>query len=327
MTWLRVVAKRVGIDYLRGHPDYIDRRRQPDASSPGAWVDVGTMPPDSQLGGDRPPVTTRGTAGELLRYADGAMPPEQRRALELWVAGEPYEEIARAVGLPGAAEAERAVRAAIERLRRRFRDRDAAPVIGCPDLDILGARQQAPEVRAHLAGCAPCRLVAGALVEREEAAEARSAAGDACARLEALLAARETGELPAASVALLDAHLARCADCAALARRPRSGRGRGGAARVARARAWAARAWAARARAARGGGGGGAPRWAPGARRSRRAARDRPRRLRAWARGRARRHGPRDLARAICASGGPWRSRSCSCARRRARRGSSARPA
>lgn len=127
MTWLRVVAKRVGIDYLRGHPDYIDRRRQPDASSPGAWIEAGTMPPDSQLGGERPPVTTRGTAGELLRYADGAMPPEQRRALELWVGGEPYEDIARAVGLPGAAEAERAVRAAIERLRRRFRDRDPAP--------------------------------------------------------------------------------------------------------------------------------------------------------------------------------------------------------
>src|SRR5688572_33015223 len=35
MTWLRVVAKRVGIDYMRGHPDYIDRRRQADASRPG----------------------------------------------------------------------------------------------------------------------------------------------------------------------------------------------------------------------------------------------------------------------------------------------------
>lgn len=127
MTWLRVVAKRVGIDYLRGHPDYIDRRRQPGASSPGGWVEQGSMPPDSQLGGERPPVTSRGTAGELLRYADAEMPPAQRRALELWVACEPYEDIARAVGLASAAEAERAVRAAIERLRRRFRDRDAAP--------------------------------------------------------------------------------------------------------------------------------------------------------------------------------------------------------
>jgi len=25
MTWIRVVTKRVGIDYLRAHPDYIDR--------------------------------------------------------------------------------------------------------------------------------------------------------------------------------------------------------------------------------------------------------------------------------------------------------------
>jgi len=127
MTWLRVVAKRVGIDYLRGHPDYIDRRRDAGASSPGRWIEAGTMPPDSQLGGDRPPVTIRGTAGELLRYADAAMPAAQRRALELWVACEPYEDIARAVGLASAAEAERAVRAAIERLRRRFRDRGAAP--------------------------------------------------------------------------------------------------------------------------------------------------------------------------------------------------------
>ena len=125
MTWLRVVAKRVGIDYLRGHPDYIDRRRQADASSPGRWIEAGTMPPDSQLGGERPPVTSRGTAGELLRYADEAMPAAQRRALELWIACEPYEDIARAVGLASAAEAERTVRAAIERLRRRFRD--AAP--------------------------------------------------------------------------------------------------------------------------------------------------------------------------------------------------------
>jgi DNA-directed RNA polymerase specialized sigma24 family protein len=127
MAWLRVVAKRVGIDYMRGHPDYVDRRRQADASSPGRWIQVGTMPPDSVLGGDRPPVTSRSTAGELLRYADGAMPPAQKHALELWVACEPYEDIARAVGLATAAEAERSVRAAIERLRRRFRDGDKKP--------------------------------------------------------------------------------------------------------------------------------------------------------------------------------------------------------
>jgi WD40 repeat protein/tRNA A-37 threonylcarbamoyl transferase component Bud32 len=91
---------------------------------------------------------------------------------------------------------------------------------GCPDLDALGARRDAPDVRAHLDGCASCRLVAEVLVERAEVAAARSAVGeigDACARFEALIAAREAGALPAASVALLDAHLLRCEGCAMLA--------------------------------------------------------------------------------------------------------------
>lgn len=122
MTWLRVVTKRVGIDYMRGHPDYIDRRRDPDrGSAPGEWVEAGTLPSGSKLHGERPPVTNRGTAQQLLRYAAGAIPETQRRALELWVQSETYDEIARTLALDDAAAAERMVRAAIERLRRRFR--------------------------------------------------------------------------------------------------------------------------------------------------------------------------------------------------------------
>lgn len=122
MTWLRVVTKRVGIDYLRGHPDYIDRRRDKDrGSAPGEWVEAGTLPSGSKLHGERPPVTNRGTAQQLLRYAAGAIPESQRRALELWVQSESYAEIARALDLADAGTAERMVRAAIERLRRQFR--------------------------------------------------------------------------------------------------------------------------------------------------------------------------------------------------------------
>ena len=122
MTWLRVVTKRVGIDYMRGHPDYIDRRRDPDrGSAPGEWVEAGTLPSGSKLHGGRPPVTNRGTAQQLLRYAAGAIPDTQRRALELWVQSETYDEIARSLALEDGAAAERMVRAAIERLRRRFR--------------------------------------------------------------------------------------------------------------------------------------------------------------------------------------------------------------
>jgi DNA-directed RNA polymerase specialized sigma24 family protein len=120
LSWLRVVAKRVGIDYLRAHPDYV-RRHDDNASRPGVWVDAGTLPPASQIVGERPPVTNRGTAHELLQFAAGAIPEDQRRALELWAQSESFDEIARTLGLASAHDAERIVRAAIERLRRKFR--------------------------------------------------------------------------------------------------------------------------------------------------------------------------------------------------------------
>jgi DNA-directed RNA polymerase specialized sigma24 family protein len=121
LSWLRVVAKRVGIDYLRAHPDYV-RRHEADASRPGAWIDPKTLPPASQIFGERPPVTDRGTARQLLQFAAGAIPDDHRRALELWTQSESFGDIARALGLRDGPEAERMVRAAIERLRRKFRD-------------------------------------------------------------------------------------------------------------------------------------------------------------------------------------------------------------
>lgn len=122
-TWLRVVAKRVGIDYLRGHENYQDRRRDSDrGSTPGQWVEPGTLPSQSQLPGERPPLTNRGTALELLRYAVGAVPEPQLTALERWTEGASYHDIARELEVAeGASGAEKLVRAAIERLRRRFR--------------------------------------------------------------------------------------------------------------------------------------------------------------------------------------------------------------
>jgi DNA-directed RNA polymerase specialized sigma24 family protein len=121
LSWLRIVAKRVGIDYMRAHPDYV-RRHDAGASRPGVWIDAAPLPPASQIGGERPPVTAHGTAHELLAYAGGALPGPQRRALELWAQSQPFEAIAAELGLASAAEAERTVRAVIERLRRRFRD-------------------------------------------------------------------------------------------------------------------------------------------------------------------------------------------------------------
>lgn len=123
-TWLRVVTKRVGIDYLRGHENYLDRRRDPNrGSAPGEWIEPGTLPPASRLPGERPPYTNRGTALEVLRYAAGTVPEPQLSALEMWAQSASFEEIAGELGVAdGSAGAEKLVRAAIERLRRRFRD-------------------------------------------------------------------------------------------------------------------------------------------------------------------------------------------------------------
>jgi DNA-directed RNA polymerase specialized sigma24 family protein len=117
--WLVVVAKRVAIDYMRGHETYVDRRHQKDASSPGAWRDIRPLPSDSQLPGARPAVTGRGTAREMYAFAGSELPVEQRLALAAWLEGATFEEIA-AGG--DSKEAEKLVRAALVRLRRRFRD-------------------------------------------------------------------------------------------------------------------------------------------------------------------------------------------------------------
>ena len=122
VAWLRVVAKRVAIDYMRGHDQYIDRRRNrnPDSAA-GRWVNVGELPRESQLGGARPAYTNRGAAMKLLRYAYTQLAPDQLAALELWIIQTPFSDIARELELDTPRHAEKLVRAALEKLRRHFR--------------------------------------------------------------------------------------------------------------------------------------------------------------------------------------------------------------
>jgi DNA-directed RNA polymerase specialized sigma24 family protein len=126
-AWLAVVAKRVAIDYMRAHEDYVDKRRtRGEDSAAGMWVIPSELPNDSQLFGHRPPVTDRGSALALLRYAYSSLPPEQMAALELWILNKSYGEIATDLELESAEAANRMVRAALERLRRRFRESSSA---------------------------------------------------------------------------------------------------------------------------------------------------------------------------------------------------------
>jgi len=112
LSWLRVVTKRVGIDYMRAHPDYLRR------ATGSEWIQFKTMPPDSQGPSDRPPMTDHGTAHELARRANGQLPVKQHQAVALWNRGFSYEDIAHRLGVRSPTDARRLVRAALARLRR-----------------------------------------------------------------------------------------------------------------------------------------------------------------------------------------------------------------
>lgn len=118
MPWLLVVAKRVAIDYMCQHDEYLDRRREKDASHPGAWRVLETLV-DGDSPGVRPPITDEATAHEILESAAN-LPSLQQRALRGWLAGRGFAELAVEEG-KDAREVERALRAGLQKLRRRFR--------------------------------------------------------------------------------------------------------------------------------------------------------------------------------------------------------------
>ncbi|HTL35770.1 MAG TPA: hypothetical protein VL326_21720 [Kofleriaceae bacterium] len=120
MTWLRVVTKRVGIDHIRAHPEWV-RRSEPDASAAGRWVAPETLPPPSRIGGARPAMTNHQAVRQVIEQARDAVDETQLRALELWSTGESFEAIAATMELGDTAQAQKIVRAAIERVRRRCR--------------------------------------------------------------------------------------------------------------------------------------------------------------------------------------------------------------
>ncbi len=122
-AWLTVVAKRMAIDYIRQQDEFIDLRKQ-RGDQTGAWRETTSLPSPSRLGGARPPVTDTRAAHEVLEFAEKHLDTNKRRALAAWMQGARFEDIAAQLGLAAPIEAERLVRAALERIRRQFRQGD-----------------------------------------------------------------------------------------------------------------------------------------------------------------------------------------------------------
>jgi len=126
--WLAVVAKHVGVDYLRAHPDFVASGSRAASERRGDLVQLKSLPPPSRGPATRPQVTREISAHQMLEWAQRNLPGDQYRALELRMATDtPDTAIARDMGLSGPEEAQRLVRAAEARLRRQFRALEELP--------------------------------------------------------------------------------------------------------------------------------------------------------------------------------------------------------
>jgi hypothetical protein len=76
--------------------------------------------PDDDRLAFRPLMTQEQVARELLEYAARALDPAQLRALRRWMDGASFAELAAELGLATPRDADKLVRAALARLRRRF---------------------------------------------------------------------------------------------------------------------------------------------------------------------------------------------------------------
>jgi hypothetical protein len=116
--WLRIVAGNAARDHVRR---VLGSRKRDDGlpSAKRLLNEFGSSALLEELG-VRPPMTAQQTAQELLAYARSRLRADQLRALELWIDGGDFEDVARDLELDGEEAARNLVRAAVAVLRRHF---------------------------------------------------------------------------------------------------------------------------------------------------------------------------------------------------------------
>jgi DNA-directed RNA polymerase specialized sigma24 family protein len=121
-AWIAVVATRVAIDHVRAHPEHVDPRgRRGDER----WARLVPLDQAPELADERN-LDGSATALRLLERARQELSVEQLSALYLWLDGVELAAIARRIGAPDDRAALRVVRAALKRLRDRFREAPSA---------------------------------------------------------------------------------------------------------------------------------------------------------------------------------------------------------
>lgn len=117
-AWLAVMTQRSALNYARDHAENLGESA---SESHRRWVTLLPLPDTLD---DDLPVSTRAVqtaeAARIQAYIEAAIPPAPRTALRLWLLGHAHAEIAEALGLASAHDADLLVRTTLMHLRRRF---------------------------------------------------------------------------------------------------------------------------------------------------------------------------------------------------------------
>jgi len=113
--WLWAFARNSAIDHVQEHPEYLGARE----GEARRWANHVPLP--EALEDERPPLSRQIEVRRILARSREVLDPAQLDALDRWLQGDAFAEIAVALQRGGGAEAAaRLVRSAVERLRSRF---------------------------------------------------------------------------------------------------------------------------------------------------------------------------------------------------------------
>jgi DNA-directed RNA polymerase specialized sigma24 family protein len=118
--WLRIVTTNVARDYVRERKGRAALAEGEEPADKRMVASLATLlPDDDEL---EPTAGLSATSAyavrELARWARQRLPPDQLAALDSWLQGGRFEEIAQEIGVADGAAANRVVRAALAALRR-----------------------------------------------------------------------------------------------------------------------------------------------------------------------------------------------------------------